>query len=211
MFCDDAVSPPAASPSGRLDATVTSPPPASFELLVISSVSVLIATRFVGSNLRSRISSVSVTVSTLTSTIALPKPTRASSSRSTRSRSICALSSAPDAGAASSTALISVPFASITATSSGERPETADATRNRIALACCGVSPPPFGVTATDAVGVTLRWKGLDPVDAMWTRANAMCGPDTIVRANSPSLARQYAASNICDVVPNPVRESSSS
>ena len=43
----------------------------------------------------------------------------------------------------------------------------------------------------TDAVGVTLRWKGFDPVEAICTRAIATCGLETIVRANSPSLARQ--------------------
>ncbi len=67
-----ALLPGAAAPDGRFDATVTAPWPESLLEVLRSCVSVEIATRLVGSNVRSVIASRSVTVSTETSTTALP-------------------------------------------------------------------------------------------------------------------------------------------
>ena len=182
---------PPASPSGRLEATVTFGLPLFWSLLLSSSVSVEIATRFSGSKRRSRIDSLSVTVSTLTSTTAFPVPTRASIRRCTRSRSASARSSALRPLPGSSSLPMRPARLSITATSSGTSPGTAEATRYFSARACAGVIAGPATVTEIEAEGVTSRWKGFALEFAMCTRAAAMSGLATMVRASSPSLARQ--------------------
>ena len=97
LWVDDRVlslgSPPT-SPSGRLLATVTpGEVPCAFSEL--SSTSEEIATRLSGSIVRSVMVWLSISASTLTSTIALPGPTRASSRRWIFARSVSARSLAP--------------------------------------------------------------------------------------------------------------------
>ena len=85
---------PDTSPSGRFDATVT-PGLVPLALSLDSSTSEEIATRLSGSMVRSETVSLSIAVSTLTSTMARPGPTRASSSRSMLALSVASRSVAP--------------------------------------------------------------------------------------------------------------------
>ena len=80
---------------------------------------------------RSETVSLSIAVSTLTSTMARPGPTRASSSRSMLALSVASRSVAPPGPlSGSSSPARTMPFAeSITATASGAMPATAEETR----------------------------------------------------------------------------------
>ena len=121
---------PDTSPSGRFDATVT-PGLVPLALSLNSSTSEEIATRLSGSMVRSETVSLSIAVSTLTSTMARPGPTRASSSRSMLALSVASRSVAPPGPlSGSSSPARTMPFAeSITATASGAMPATAEETR----------------------------------------------------------------------------------
>ena len=204
--------PSAPSPSGKLEATVTAPvSPADW--LERSSVSVLIATRLSGSNRRSVICSLAKFVSTETSTIARPWPTCAANKRSTRAFKISARSApASESGTVSSKESTAPVLASITATLAASKPSTADATRKANARDWSAVIASEAGVTKTEAEGGGPCRKGC-PAERfeMCTRTDLANGAATIVRANSPSFARQYAASNIWLVVPKPDSVSNSS
>ena len=71
------------------------------------------------------------------------------------------------------------------------RQTTPEATKTRSACAGCDVSAVPAGVTVTEADARWSRRNGCVVACAICTRANRMCGPAMIVRASSPSLARQ--------------------
>ena len=76
-------------------------------------------------------------------------------------------------------------------TSSGLIPCTAEDTRNFNALAWVGESPPEAVVTVTEAVGWFSLRKDCPEGAAICTRAARIIGLATIVRASSPSFARQ--------------------
>ena len=98
----------------------------------LCSVSELIATRLSGSMMRSVIVWLSISASTLTSTMALPGPTRASSSRWMLARMVSARAlglAAPPVSGSSLPASTTPAAESITATASGAMPATAEETR----------------------------------------------------------------------------------
>ena len=121
---------PETSPSGRFEATVT-PGLVPLALSLDSSTSEEIATRLSGSMVRSVTVSLSIAESMLTSTMARPGPTRASSRRSMLARSVASrsLPPAPPASGSSLPASTTPLAESITATASGAMPATAEETR----------------------------------------------------------------------------------
>ena len=68
---------------------------------------------------------------------------------------------------------------------------TAEATRNRTARACCAEMPCPEGVSATEAEAERSRRKLCVAGVAICTRALRIAGLAAMVRASSPSFARQ--------------------
>jgi len=83
------------------------------------------------------------------------------------------------------------PAVFIVTTGLGIIPGTAAATRWRSALACTGSSAPPTEVIVTLAEGLMLRAKDWVGAWAICTRAALICGLAWMLRANSPSFARQ--------------------